>query len=69
MPGVDHTGNSVITALVTSDSKKAQELRAKYGVEATFKYEEFPQVLASGSLDAIYVATPIGGTPSSSSRR
>ncbi len=26
MPGVQHTGNSVITALVTSDPTKAQEL-------------------------------------------
>ena len=58
MPGVDHTGNSVITALVTSDPKKAQELRGKYEVEATFTYEEFPRALASGSFDAIYVATP-----------
>jgi predicted dehydrogenase len=58
MPGVDHTGNSVITALVTSDAKKALELSAKYKVEATFTYEEFPKALASGIFDAIYVATP-----------
>jgi predicted dehydrogenase len=58
MPGVDHTGNSIITALVTSDPKKAQELSAKYEVEATFTYGEFPRALASGSFDAIYVATP-----------
>ena len=58
MPGVDHTGNSIITALVTSDPKKAQELSAKYEVEAIFTYEEFPRALASGSFDAIYVATP-----------
>ena len=58
MPGVDHTGNSVITSLVTSDPKKAQELSAKYKVEATFTYKEFPRALVSGSLDAIYVATP-----------
>src|ERR1700760_3123909 len=51
MPGLDHTGSSIITALVTSDPKKAE-------TEATFKYEEFPQALASGSFDAIYVATP-----------
>ena len=58
MPGVDHTGNSVITALVTSDPKKAKELGEKYEVEATFTYEEFPQALASGTFDAIYLATP-----------
>ena len=58
MPGVHHTGNSVITALVTSDPKKAKELGEKYEVEATFTYEEFPQALASGTFDAIYLATP-----------
>lgn len=58
MPGVDHTGNSVITALITSDPKKAQELGAKYKVEAIFTYEEFAQALASGTFDAIYLATP-----------
>ena len=36
MPGFDHTGNSEITALVTSDPVKAHELGKKYGVEAAF---------------------------------
>lgn len=58
MPGVEHTGNSVITALVTSDAKKAEELGAKYDVQATFRYEEFDQALQSGTFDAIYLATP-----------
>ena len=58
MPGVEHTGNSIITALVTSDPQKAKELGEKYGVEATFSYEEFPQAIASGTFDAIYLATP-----------
>ena len=58
MPGADHTGNSVMTALVTSDPQKAKELGEKYKIEATFTYEEFPQALASGTFDAIYLATP-----------
>lgn len=58
MPGVDHAGNSVITALVTSDPQKAKELGEKYKVEATFTYEEFSRALASGTFDAIYLATP-----------
>ena len=58
MPGVAHTGNSVMTALVTSDPKKAQELGEKYEVAATFSYEDFPRALASGTFDAIYLATP-----------
>jgi predicted dehydrogenase len=58
MPGVEHTGNSQITALVTSDPKKAQELGDKYDVAATFTYEQFDQALQSGTFDAIYLATP-----------
>ncbi len=58
MPGVEHTGNSVITALVTSDPEKAKELGKKYNVEATYSYEQFPQALRSGIFDAIYLATP-----------
>ena len=52
MPGVDHTGNSVITALVTSDPQKAKELGEKYDVEATYTYEQFSDALASGTFDA-----------------
>ncbi|MBE7158385.1 MAG: Gfo/Idh/MocA family oxidoreductase [Rhodospirillales bacterium] len=58
MPGVAHTGNSVITALVTGDPRKAKELGAKYEVEATFSYEKYTQALASGTFEAIYLATP-----------
>ncbi len=58
MPGVEHTGNSKLTALVTSDPKKARKLGKKYKVKATFTYEEFPLALASGTFDAIYLATP-----------
>ena len=58
MPGVEHTGNSAITALVTSDPTKAEELGRKYDVEKTFTYEEFESALGSGIFDAIYLATP-----------
>ncbi len=58
MPGVDHTCNSEITALVTSDPVKANELAKKYGVETAFSYEQFEEALTSGSFDAIYLATP-----------
>jgi predicted dehydrogenase len=58
MPGVKHTGNSEITALVTSDPKKAEELGAMYDLQATYSYEEFAVALKSGTFDAIYLATP-----------
>jgi len=58
MPGVKHTENSEITALVTSDPDKARELGGKYAVDALFKYEEFDPALESDIFDAIYIATP-----------
>jgi predicted dehydrogenase len=58
MPGVEHTGNSEITALVTSDEVKAAKVGEKYGVETSYSYEEFEDALSSGSFDAIYLSTP-----------
>lgn len=58
MPGVEHTGNSKITALVSSDPEKARELADKYEVEHIFGYEQFQEAIAQGAFDAIYVATP-----------
>jgi predicted dehydrogenase len=58
MPGVEHTGNSEMTALVSSDPAKAAELAEKYGVKATYSYEQFDEAIHSGIFDAIYLATP-----------
>ncbi|MDR5839399.1 Gfo/Idh/MocA family oxidoreductase [Caballeronia sp. LZ034LL] len=58
MPGVSHTGNSVITALVTSDPEKARKVADQYEVADTYTYEQFDAMLASGRVDAIYLATP-----------
>ena len=58
MPGVDHTGNSRMTALVSSDPKKLSELGEKYDITALYSYEQFPEAIASGTFDAIYLATP-----------
>ncbi len=62
MPGVEHTGNSQITALVTSDAEKAKQLAEKYDVEHTYTYEQYAELLRSGrppdTFDAIYLGTP-----------
>lgn len=58
LPGIKHTGNSELTALVTGDPEKARELGKMYGVELTLPYEQFDQLLASDEIDAIYLATP-----------
>lgn len=58
MPGIAHTGNSELTALVTGDPEKARELAETYGVADTYSYERFGEMIASGKVDAIYLATP-----------
>jgi predicted dehydrogenase len=58
LPGVEHTGNSTIAALVTGDPVKAGRLAERYGVAHTYSYEQFPELLRSGNVDAVYIATP-----------
>jgi predicted dehydrogenase len=58
IPGVEHTGNSAITALVTGDPVKAGRLAERYGVAHTHSYEQYAEMLRSGNIDAIYLATP-----------
>lgn len=58
MPGVAHTGNSELTAIVTGDPEKAQALAHRYGFRHCYSYEQFDELLASGAIDAVYLATP-----------
>src|ERR1700761_8998795 len=58
LPAVEHTGNSAIAALVTDDPVKAGRLAERYSVQHTYSYEQLPKMLASGNIDAVYIATP-----------
>ena len=58
LPGVAHTGNSEVTAFVTDDDEKARLVGEQYGVIASYRYDQFDELLASGTIDAIYLATP-----------
>ena len=58
LPGIAHTGNSTLAALVTDDPDKARALGARYAVENTCDYAGFEALLRSGAIDAIYLATP-----------
>jgi glucose-fructose oxidoreductase len=50
--------NSRLVALVTSDPVKERKLARKYGAERTCGYEEYDDLLASGDVDAVYIALP-----------
>ncbi len=58
LPGIKHTGNSKLVAIVTGDPEKASALAELYGVDATYSYDRFHELLASGTIDAIYIGTP-----------
>jgi predicted dehydrogenase len=57
MPGVEQTGNSVMTALVTGDPTKAEKLAAKYNLKS-YSYADFNKLLEDDVVDALYIATP-----------
>lgn len=59
LPAFVHAAeNSELAALVSDDPTKLRELGKKYGVERTYSYEEYDDCLASGDVDAVYIALP-----------
>ncbi|AYD04698.1 Gfo/Idh/MocA family oxidoreductase [Neorhizobium sp. NCHU2750] len=57
MPGIGQTSNSELAALVTGDPVKADKLAKRYGIKP-WTYEKYGELLKSGEIDAVYVATP-----------
>jgi predicted dehydrogenase len=58
LPAVGQTGNSEVTAIVSGNADKAKQLAAFYGIGQVFSYEQFDAMARSGSIDAVYIATP-----------
>ena len=58
LPAVEQTGNSEVAAIVSGNLDKAKQLAAFYGIEAVYSYEQFDAMGRSGSIDAVYIATP-----------
>jgi predicted dehydrogenase len=58
LPGVEHTGNSEAVAFVSGHEDKAAKVGEKYGVKDLFSYDEYDELLSSGTIDAVYLATP-----------
>jgi len=58
MPGVHHTFNSELVAVVTGDPEKAKDLCKQYGIKDSYSYEQFDDMIKSKKVDAIYLATP-----------
>jgi predicted dehydrogenase len=58
LPGVEHTGNSEVVAFVSGHEDKAAKVGEKYGVKDLYSYDEYDKLLSSGTIDAVYLATP-----------
>ncbi len=59
LPGVEHTGNSVVTTIVTGHEYKTEKLQEKYPtIEHGYSYEEYDDFLRADVADAVYLATP-----------
>jgi predicted dehydrogenase len=58
LPAFGHArGNSRLVALVSGDEAKRRALGKRYDV-ATYSYDEYDSCLASGDVDAVYIALP-----------
>jgi predicted dehydrogenase len=50
--------NSELVALVSGDAMKLKKLARKYKVSKTYSYEQYADCLATGEVDAVYIALP-----------
>ena len=50
--------NSELTALVSDDPRKLATLGRRYRVDRLYSYEQFDECLASGEVDAVFIALP-----------
>jgi predicted dehydrogenase len=58
LPAFADAENSELVALVSGGTSKRAELAQKYGVRHTYNYEEYDDLLKSGSVDAVYLSVP-----------
>lgn len=58
LPGFKHASNAELKALVSDDPVKRKKLGRRYGAPLLVPYEEYETLLASGHVDAVYLAVP-----------
>ena len=59
LPAFQHASrNSVLSALVSGDAKKLQQLGKRYRVPHLCSYDQVDELFASGEIDAVYIALP-----------
>jgi predicted dehydrogenase len=59
LPAFAHARKSCqLVALVSDDRRKRKRLGKKYRVKETLAYDQYDEFLASGAVDAVYIALP-----------
>jgi glucose-fructose oxidoreductase len=58
LPAIEQLDDVELAALVSGSDHKLHELGARYGVRTLAHYEDLDELLASGSIDAVYIAVP-----------
>jgi glucose-fructose oxidoreductase len=58
LPAFAHARSSELVALFSEDDRKRKQLGKKYGATHSLPYESYDDLLASGEVDAVYIALP-----------
>src|SRR5687767_6862359 len=58
LPAFARAKNAELVALVSGDEQKLEELSKRYDVEHAVGYDGYDELLASGAVDAVYIALP-----------
>jgi len=58
LPAFAHARNSTLAALVSSDPVKRERLGRRFGVDRLHDYLEYDALLATGEVDAVFIALP-----------
>lgn len=58
LPAFENVRGAVLTAIFSEDATKLRALKRKYRVEHALSYDEYDEFLASGAVDAVYIALP-----------
>lgn len=58
LPAIAQLEDVELTALVSGSDHKLDELGERYGVRTRVHYDQLDQLLAGGSVDAVYIAVP-----------
>jgi predicted dehydrogenase len=58
LPAFANSDNSQLVALVSDDPTKRAEIAKMYGIEDTYTYDRYEELLNSGKIDAVYIALP-----------